>query len=55
MTIQEAWSIIGNQPKWAIKNMIKALSMMKSLNTLEENRRLEAGKICLKTTNPRYT
>jgi len=24
------------------------------LNTSEENRRLEAGKICLKTTNPRY-
>ena len=55
MTIQEAWSIVGNQPKWAIKNMIKALSMMKSLNTSEENCRLEAGKICLKTTNPRYT
>ena len=54
MTVQEAWSIVGNQPKSAIKNMVKALSMMKSLNTSEENRRLEAGKICLKTKNPRY-
>jgi len=50
MTVQEAWSIVGNQPKSAIKNMVKALSMMKALNTSEENRRLEAGKICLKTT-----
>ena len=54
MTVQEAWSIVGNQPKSEIKNMVKALSMMKALNTSEENRRLEAGKICLKTTNPRY-
>ena len=25
MTLQEAKKIIGNQPRWAIKNMVKAL------------------------------
>ena len=54
MTIGEAWKIVGNQPKFAINNMVKALSMLPALNTPEENRRLEAGKICLKTANPKY-
>lgn len=54
MTIVEAWKIVGNQPKWAIANMVKALSMLPALNTPEENKRLEAGKICLRTENPRY-
>ena len=54
MTTEQAWSIVGNQPKSAIKNMVRALSMLPSLNTPEENRRLEAGKICLKTQNPRF-
>ena len=54
MTIVEAWKIVGNQPKWAITNMVKALSMLPALNTPEENKRLEAAKICLRTKNPRY-
>ena len=54
MTHEQAWKIIGNQPKWAIKNMVKALSMHSYLNTNEENLRLTAGKICLKTNNPKY-
>ena len=54
MTVQEAWKIIGNQPKWAIKNMVKALSLHSCLNTKDENIRLEAGKICLKNKNPKY-
>tara|TARA_B100001248_G_scaffold19105_1_gene12634 strand:+ start:13573 stop:13740 length:168 start_codon:yes stop_codon:yes gene_type:complete len=55
MSVQEAWNIVGNQPKWAIKNMVKALGMMSAMNTKEENLRLQAGKICLKTNNPRYS
>ena len=55
MTTEEAWKIVGNQPKWAIRNMVKALSTMKALNTAEENQRLAAAKICLKTDNPRYS
>jgi len=54
MTREEAWKIIGNQPKWAIKNMIKALQMMPLQNTPEENRRLEAAQIAVKTSNPRF-
>ena len=53
MTTEQAWSIVGNQPKWAIRNMVKALNMHPWLNTDEDNRRLEAGKICLRTQNPR--
>ena len=54
MTTKEAWNIIGNQPKWAIKNMVQALQLMTWKNTNEEWRRLEAAKICLRTKNPRY-
>ena len=54
MNRTEAWKIIGNSSKGPIRNMVRALSMHSWLNTAEENLRLEAGKICLKTTNPRY-
>ena len=55
MTTEQAWKIVGNQPRWAIQNMVKALSMMKALNTDEENLKLVAGRICLKTSNPKYS
>jgi hypothetical protein len=48
MTQAEAKKIIGNQPKWAVNNMVKALSMHRGLNTPEENRRLAAGKIIIR-------
>ena len=48
MTLEEAKKIVGNQPKWAIKNMVKALSMHQSSNTPQESVRLEAGKLILK-------
>jgi len=54
MPIYEAWDIIGNQPIWAIRNMVKALSMLSALNTAEENERLKAAKICLKHQNPHF-
>lgn len=54
MTIEQAWKIIGNQPKWAIRNMVAALSMCPGLNTPAENERLVAGRIALKNINPRY-
>ena len=46
--IRKAHAIIGNQPRYAIRNMVKALSMMPRLNTVEENERLEAGKVVLR-------
>ena len=36
MDIDEAKKIVGNQPKWAIKNMVKALSFYPWLNTEED-------------------
>ncbi len=54
MTTEQAWSIVGNQPKWAIRNMVKALSIFAGLNTKAENERLQAAKIALRTSNPRY-
>ncbi len=49
MTHEEAKKITGNQPLWALRNMVLALSMMPMMNTPEENKRLEAGKHLLKT------
>jgi hypothetical protein len=54
ITNVEAWAIIGNQPKWAIRNMVKALSMHTWLNTREDNIRLQAARIALRCNNPRY-
>ena len=48
MTFEEAKKIVGNSPRWAIKNMVTALSMCSWHNTPEENQRLAAGKIVLK-------
>tara|TARA_R110000787_G_scaffold143345_1_gene256973 strand:+ start:291 stop:518 length:228 start_codon:yes stop_codon:yes gene_type:complete len=47
MTLEKAKKIVGNQPRWAIKNMVKALSMHSQLNTAKENERLAAAKIVL--------
>jgi hypothetical protein len=51
MTLREAKKSVGNQPKWAIKNMVKALSLHSWQNTPEENERLAAGKLVLKRNN----
>ena len=48
MTIKEAQRIVGYQPTWALRNMKKALSMLTWLNTIEDEKRLEACKIVLK-------
>jgi len=55
LSVKEAWSIVGNQPRWAIKNMVKALSMCDAINTEEEELRLHAARIRLKHKNPRYS
>lgn len=48
MTLQEAKSIVGNQPVWALKNMVKALKMVPWLNTPEDEKRLQAAKLVIK-------
>jgi len=39
---------------WELKNMIKALSMMKLLNTDKENKRLEQAKQELKSRSRKW-
>ncbi len=49
MTLDQAKKIVGSQPKYAIRNMRKALEMLNLLNTEEEWARLEACYVILKT------
>ena len=49
MTLEQAQRIVGNSPRWAIKNMVFALQLHPWLNTKAENERLQAGKLILKT------
>jgi hypothetical protein len=44
---------LSRQPTWALKNMIKALSMMSALNTEEENKRLKDARRELKKRGTR--
>ena len=54
MTTAEAKKITGNQPLWALKNMVKALTMCPWLNTAEEDRRLEAARVLLHKIYPKW-
>lgn len=49
MTLNEAKKIVGNQPIWALKNMITALNIMPLLNTQEDKLHLEAAKLIIKS------
>jgi hypothetical protein len=44
MNARRAVQLVGDQPMWAIRNMVKALSSLSLLNSAEENERLEAAK-----------
>jgi hypothetical protein len=50
MTLEEAKRIAGNQPLWALKNMVRALSMLPWLNTAEDELRLKAAKRLLRAS-----
>jgi hypothetical protein len=49
MTLDQAKAIVGNQPDWALKNMVKALKMMPLLNTAQDEQRLAAALVVLKS------
>lgn len=49
MTIEHAKTILGNRAKWELQAMRKALSMHPWLNTVQENERLQAVRIVLKS------
>ena len=48
MTYEQAKQIVGNQPRQALKNMVKALSLHTWLNTPKDDERLKAAKIVLR-------
>lgn len=48
MTHDEARRIAGNQPEWALRNMVKALKIHPWLNTAEDKLRLQAAKVILR-------
>jgi len=48
MNYAEAKKLVGNQPTFALKNMVVALSTLQFLNTPAENLRLKAAQIVLK-------
>ena len=48
MTEQDARKLVGNQPTYALKNMVKALNMLPWLNTPQDERRLEAAKLLIR-------
>jgi len=51
MNLIEAKKIVGNQPTWALKNMVKALKMLPWRNTVEDELRLQAAKVVLRERN----
>lgn len=42
MTRKEARALLGDQPKWALRNMARALQMLTRSNNVGDWRRLEA-------------
>lgn len=42
MNRNEARALLGNQPRWALSNMARALQMLTRLNTSDDWRQLEA-------------
>lgn len=48
MNYEQAKKIIGNQPKFAVQNMVKALKMCRFLNTADDDLRLQAAIVYLK-------
>ena len=47
MTLEQAKRIVGNQSTHSLKNMVYALSAFNLINTMEDNKNLEAAKIVL--------
>ena len=49
MTLDEAKEIVGNQPTWALRNMVKALKMLPLMNTAQDEKRLAAAVMIIKS------
>jgi hypothetical protein len=48
MTLEQARKIVGNQPMFALRNMVKALKMCQWLNTEADWERLKAAQLILR-------
>lgn len=53
MSVQEAQDHLGDRPVWELKNMKRALSSMPLLNTPEDDKRLRAVTVLLKSKSKR--
>jgi hypothetical protein len=51
MDMNRARELVGNQDSVSLKNMIRALSMLPALNTVEDEERLAAAKFILRSRN----
>ena len=49
VALRQAYQIVGNQPMFALKNMVRALESMPGLNTEDDELRLSAAKYILST------
>lgn len=49
MTKEKAKALLGDRARWELVQMKKALSMLPLFNSDEENERLEAVKVLLKS------
>ncbi len=47
MMTDQAKRLVGNQPTWALQNMVVALNLFPYLNTPEDEQRLKAAKLIL--------
>ena len=48
--LRESYALLGNQPTWALRNMIKALQSMPWLNTADDTERLQAAQYIVRSS-----
>ncbi len=49
MTLDQAKRIVGNQPSYALRNMVTALDLLPFLNTDDDRERQEAARVVLRS------
>ena len=49
MTLEQARKIVGNQPMFALRNMVKAIKMCPWLNTEADLERMKAAQLILRS------
>jgi hypothetical protein len=49
MTVEQAKAIVGNQPTYALRNMVRAINMFPWINTDADLERQEAAKVVIRS------